>query len=123
MIANYVEIPGSHREPPKGLPAIASAHASMSAEPIEISVYLKDRSADDLLNQGPISASVAAERNASAPDVASQRAAEYADDFAKIADFANETGLAVVKQDPARRLVKLSGPIDKIEAAYLSGST
>jgi kumamolisin len=118
MIANYVEIPGSHREPPKGLPAIASAHASTSAEPIEISLYLKDRSADDLLKQEPISASEAAAKNASAHDVASQRAAEYADAFAKIADFANETGLAVVKQDPARRLVKLAGPIDKIEAAF-----
>jgi hypothetical protein len=38
-----------------------------------------------------------------APDIGSQRAVEYADDFAKIADFANETGLAMVKQDPARR--------------------
>jgi kumamolisin len=118
MIANYVEIPGSHREPPKGLPAIASAHASTSAEPIEISVYLKDRSADDLLEQGPISAEAAAEKNASAPDIAGRRAVEYADDFAKITEFANETGLAVVKQDPARRLVKLSGPIDKVEAAF-----
>jgi kumamolisin len=118
MIANYVEIPGSHREPPKGLPAIASAHASTPGEPIEISVYLKDRSADDLLTQGPISASAAAAKNAPANDVASQRAAEYAGDFAKIADFANETGLTIVKQDPARRLVKLSGPIDKVEAAF-----
>lgn len=118
MIANYVEIPGSHRDAPKGLPAIASAHAAAPAEPIEISVYLKDRDGDDLLGQGPISASEAAVKNASAQQLASQRAAQYADAFAKIASFANETGLAVVKQDPARRLVKLSGPIDKVEAAF-----
>jgi kumamolisin len=119
MLANYVEIPGSHREPPKGLPAIAATHAATQGEPIEISVYLKDRSGDDLLQQGPVSGSeAAAANNAPAHDLGSQRAVEYADDFAKIADFANETGLAIVKQDPARRLVKLSGPIDKIEAAF-----
>jgi len=120
MLANYVEIPGSHREPPKSLPAIAAAHTATHGEPIEISVYLKDRSADDLLKQGPISGAEAeaAAKKAPAHDIGSQRAVEYADDFAKIADFANETGLAIVKQDPARRLVKLSGPIDKIEAAF-----
>jgi kumamolisin len=119
MLAKYIEIPGSHREPPKSLPAIAAAHAAPHGEPIEISVYLKDRGADDLLKQAPVSGSeAAAAKNAPARDFGSQRAVEYADDFAKIADFANETGLAIVKQDPARRLVKLSGPIDKIEAAF-----
>jgi kumamolisin len=120
MLAKYIEIPGSHREPPKGLPAIAAAHAAPHGEPIEISVYLKDRSADDLLKQGPVSGSeaAAAAKNAQARDIGSHRAVGYADDFAKIADFASETGLAIVKQDPARRLVKLSGPIDKVEAAF-----
>ena len=120
MLAKYVEIPGSHREAPKDIPAIAAVHAAAPEQPIEISIYLKDRNADDLLKQGPISGKEAATaaKNTPTRDVSGKRAAEYAGDFAKIVAFANATGLAIVKQDPARRLVKLSGPIDKMESAF-----
>ncbi|BAM93171.1 peptidase S53 propeptide [Bradyrhizobium oligotrophicum S58] len=120
MPSNYVEIPGSHRESPKDLAPIAAVHAATAAEPIEISVYLKDRGTDDLLKQGAMSGAEAAAATmaAASRDVSNRRAVDYADDFTAIAEFATETGLAIVKQDPARRLIKLSGPIDKIEAAF-----
>lgn len=118
MPAKYVEIPGSHRDAPESAPPIAAAHIAAHAEPIEVSVYLKDREGDSLLEQGPISAKeLAAKARKPARKVGAQ-ANKYADDFAKIAAFANETGLSIVKQDPARRLIKLSGPIDKMEAAF-----
>ena len=122
MPTNYVEIPGSHRDAPADAQQIAAAaHAGGSTEPIEISIYLKPREADPLLQQEPITAQAAAaagQGHALPRDVSAQRATTYADEFAKIAAFANETGLSIVNQDPARRLVKLSGPVDKIESAF-----
>src|SRR5262247_3011668 len=122
MPTKYVEIPGSHRDLPEEAQAIApAAHPKGSAESIEISIYLKPREADPLLQQPPITAQEAAaagQGHALPRDVGAERATTYADDFAKIAAFAHATGLSIVQQDPARRLVKLSGPVDKIEAAF-----
>lgn len=122
MPTKYVEIPGSHRDLPEEAQAIApAAHPKGSAESIEISIYLKPREADPLLQQPPITAQEAAaagQGHALPRDVGAERATSYADDLAKIAAFANKTGLSIVKEEPARRLVKLSGPIDKIEAAF-----
>src|SRR5262249_17806957 len=121
MSGDYVQIPGSYREAPTETP-VATAHAATPSEPVEISVYLKDREPDPLLQQRPITAAeAAASKKGAVPrssDVSAQRASNYAEEFAKIAAFARETGLSIVKQDPARRLVKLSGPIDKLEAAF-----
>jgi kumamolisin len=122
MTAKYVEIPGSHRDTPTEGQAIAAAHAVAPGEQIEVSIYVKDREADPLLQQEPVTAQQAAAAGglgATHPrDVSEQRANRYADDFAKITEFANEAGLSVVKTDPARRLIKLAGPVDKMEAAF-----
>src|SRR5215475_2062218 len=122
MPTKYVEIPGSHRDLPEEAQAIApAAHPKGSAESIEISIYLKPREADALLQQPPITAQEAAatgQGHALPRDVGAERATSYADDLAKISAFANKNGLSIVKEEPARRLVKLSGPIDKIEAAF-----
>jgi hypothetical protein len=63
MSNKYIEIPGSFRAAPPELTPIAAVHQIKPSEPIEVSVYLKDRGADPLLNQGPISATDAAARN------------------------------------------------------------
>jgi kumamolisin len=121
MASNYVEIPGSYRSAPPESPAISSAHNINPTEPIEISVYLKDREPDPLLQQEPMTAGDAAIETSVAPtpnDLGARRANDYAADFAKLARFANEAGLSIVKQDPSRRLVKLSGPADRLEAAF-----
>jgi len=123
MTIQYAEIPGSHRDAPKEAQPIAAAHAAAPGEQIEVSVYVKDREPDPLLQQAPISAQAAAKSGGLGPTharaaTASQRASRYADDFARIVAFANEAGLSVVKEDPARRLIKLAGPADKMEAAF-----
>ncbi len=121
MPNNYVEIPGSYREAPSETP-VAAAHSAAPSERAEISVYLKDRDPDPLLSQAPITAKEAAAAKHNAPpktaEISAQRAQSYAEDFAKVAAFARETGLSIVKEDPARRLIKISGPIDKLEAAF-----
>src|SRR5206468_2559858 len=86
-----------------------------------VSVYLKDRDPDPLLQLLPIGAAEAAEKLAeqqSRQDLRSARAQAYAADSAKVIDYANRMGLTVTKQDPARRLVKLSGPAERFEAAF-----
>lgn len=116
MSNDYVEIPGSYREPPAGPAPIAAVHAVNPAEPIEISVYVKDRAGDPLLMQEPIAAGEAAPaRNESRPGGGQ---ADYSGDFARITRFASANGLSVVKQDPSRRLVKLAGPADRLESAF-----
>jgi kumamolisin len=78
MSSKYVEIPGSFRAAPPELTPIAAVHHIKPSEPIEVSVYLKDRGAD----------------------------------------LATKTGLSVVRRDPARRLVKLAGSLENMEAAF-----
>jgi kumamolisin len=116
MPNDYMEIPGSYREPPAGPAPIAAVRAVNPAEQIEVSVYVKDNDQDQdpLLKQGPIAAGQAA----SARTVSQASQADYSDAFARITKFASENGLSVVKQDPSRRLVKLAGPADKLEAAF-----
>lgn len=117
MASNYIEIPGSYRDAPSGPAPIAAVHAINPAEQIEISVYVKSRDGDPdaLLKQGPIAAGKATQ----ASGLQSARAqVDYASEFAKITQFARENGLSVVKEDPARRLVKLAGPADKLESAF-----
>lgn len=122
----YVTIPGSERPAPApaGSPQAAATmvHSVNPSEPIEVSVYLKSREDDSLLSMKPISAEQAAGQAAgelrSREALRAQRADSHADDIAKVVEFANEMGLSVVKTDPARRLVKLSGPVEKFEAAF-----
>ena len=111
MSSNYVEVPGSHRAAPKG--AVATG-AVMPGEVIEVSIYLKDREPDPLADE-PADEAVAAETRA---QLNSARAESVAGDIGKVVAFANDAGLSVVKQEPGRRLVKLRGTAEKIEAAF-----
>ncbi len=116
----YVELDGSQRDAPR---AASMIHAAKPSERIEVSVYLKAPGEDPLLAMDPVSAAEAAKRRfATGPesraDVAAKRAQTHASDIEKVIEFANAAGLAVVKTDAARRLVKLAGTTDQIEAAF-----
>jgi kumamolisin len=120
MTSAYLELPGSHRDPPKDASAIASAHAVSPADQIEVSIYLKDHDSDPI-DQTPISAAeyaATAKSAKSANDVQTQRLAEYQPDIDAISKFASEAGLSVVKVDASRRLVKVSGTVTNLEAAF-----
>jgi len=120
MTSAYVELPGSHREPPKETPAIASVRAVNPSEEIEISIYLKDRDPDPL-KQPPITADESAAQARSAQSFESlnaQRLQEYKPDVDAISKFITTAGLSIVKIDLARRLIKVSGTADKLESAF-----
>ncbi len=130
---NYVEIPGSGRPVPQGAATPAGAIAARSvqpAEPIEVSVYLKpadaagddpaDVDSDPLLELKPVAAGEAIPQTpvTARGAMRDQRLGSLDGAIAKVTDFASAAGLTVVKVVPERRLVKLSGPADKFEAAF-----
>jgi kumamolisin len=47
-----------------------------------------------------------------------RRAIQHQDDIRLLTEFAVDNGLTVSEVDPARRLVKLSGPASKMQAAF-----
>ncbi len=95
MTADYVELPGSHRDAPKVAPAIASVRAVNPSEEIEVRVYLKDLAPDPLLKQAPISATQAAASTQSTPAYESlnaQRVQKYKVDIDAISKFCTAGG-------------------------------
>lgn len=99
---DYAVFPTSYREAPTGATAIGDVDRN---ETIEVSIYLKPRDRD--LPTGGDRATLAA-----------RRAELHRDDIRLIKEFAAEYDLSVVAVEPARRLVRLSGPADRIEAAF-----
>jgi kumamolisin len=106
-----IELPGSHHDAPVG----KRLGAVPAEQTIELSIYLKDRSGDPLLAIPPGGTAAA---QIARPAIAAARQDEHRDDFKAISDFAKAHALSVLQQDPARRLVRLSGPASKVEAAF-----
>jgi kumamolisin len=100
---SYVTFKDSHRTVPAGTRGSQVA----ASEPIEISLYLKAK-------PGPAPTAGGETRE----HLAQRRVTEHQDDIARIEEFAREAGLTVVSVEPARRLIKLSGPASKMEAAF-----
>jgi kumamolisin len=97
--SSYVEFKPSHREAPPG-----TRHAATPAsEEIEVSVYLKPHGHH---------------AGVSREELAAHRAAEHEDDIKIVTDFAKQAGLNVVAVEPARRLIRLAGSADKMQAAF-----
>jgi len=97
--SSYVEFKPSHRDAPKG-----TSHAATPAgEEIEVSVYLKPHA-----HQAAIARAT----------LAAHRAAEHHDDIQLVTDFAKQAGLTVVAVEPARRLIRLAGTAEKMQAAF-----
>ncbi len=114
---NYVTIEGSERDEPLAAHAVGATKAD---ERVEVSVYLKNRDADPLLNTQAITAGekAAAPQAQTRAELRQRRTESHAGDIAKVIEFANAAGLTVVSQDPERRLVKLAGSASKMEAAF-----
>jgi kumamolisin len=81
-------------------------------EPITVSVYLKDRSGDSLLESGD---TVTVHPRAA---VRQQREVDHAEDLSAVNAFAGEQGLEIVHTDPARRLIQLRGSAAELEKAF-----
>lgn len=110
-----VELPGSHRI----APAAKQVGPTAPDAPIEVSVYLKDRDGDPLLDLPPTSEPGAATRALSSrAEMSTRRQTETRGDIDCVVAFAKAHGLTVVDQHAARRLVTLRGPAAKIAAAF-----
>src|SRR5215472_1192638 len=91
-------ISGSERTAPSGS-LVGDADPS---ERVEVSIYFKDE------------ASAAPSRQA----YRAARAERLQSCFSDLTRFAAEHGLDVTLQHPARRLIKLAGPVAKLEVAF-----
>jgi len=99
---DYLAFPASYRGAPVGATAIGDVDPN---ETIEVSIYLKPRDRDL-----PVGGDRAA--------LAAQRAELHRDDVRLIKEFATEHDLSVIAIEPGRRLVRLSGPASRVEAAF-----
>ena len=104
------EIRGSERHAPEGARALGPAPRN---EYVEVSVYLRPR----LLERLADAAVPQNEARPSREDYASIRGADP-DAISKVAAFAQDHGLAVLKSDAARRVVVLAGQASNMEAAF-----
>jgi kumamolisin len=109
---NYVQLPGSTRSP---LPGSRQLHAVASNEPIEVSVYLKPRSTDQLTTQ--INRQSQQRPLLSREELATRYGA-HPEDLAKVEAFAHDHDLTIVKVDAARRVVELAGTAAAMREAF-----
>lgn len=98
MPSSRTPLPGSHRSAPPG----KKTGAVNPDEQAEISVYLK---------APPASSSARA-------TLRQTRSDQLAAPIGKLRGFAAGYGLKVTLEDPARRLVKLAGPLGKLQEAF-----
>ena len=110
QFGTYVQFEPSARPAPAHATLLAPAPAD---ETIEVSVYLKPRH-PDASAQGASPVGVMEPRAA----LRAHRERAYAGDIRLVADFAAAHGLSVAAADPARRLVRLSGPLSHMEQAF-----
>src|SRR3979411_208132 len=80
-------------------------------EHIEVSVYLKPRGIT-------ANASGAAVTRETREAMRARRPQEHQEDIRLLREFAAEKGLTVTAVEPARRLVKMSGSVSKIQSAF-----
>src|SRR5437764_930131 len=118
MTDDYIAIPGSFRPAPQNATLIGDVP---DGEFIEISIYLKERESDPLLHATPLPVSEAARHGPTFQTRDQMRAARtrlYANDIKTLATFAGMTRLALEKQQPERRLVKLVGTVAALQSAF-----
>jgi len=106
--SSSVELKGSHRAPPT-----QAAYLSDLAddETVTANLYLKRK--DD-----PASLASLDQVDQRRAALQEHRRAQYADEVKLVLDFARDNGLEIVSVEPEKRLVRLSGPARKIEAAF-----
>ena len=99
------DVAGSERVAPEA-PAVGEVDPNQTAT---ISLYVKRKAASPEPGQAEVIGRAAMKH---------EREAAMAAVFARIADFAKSHNLTVVESDPARRLVKVSGKISDLSAAF-----
>ncbi|MFL6861694.1 MAG: protease pro-enzyme activation domain-containing protein [Allosphingosinicella sp.] len=97
-------LPGSQ---PRNLSSLTVASQVDPAERIEVSIYLKPRDGDAGIRLARPRALVKESREAT-----------HAADIEALRAFAESAGLQVTREDPARRLVRIAGPADKVQEAF-----
>lgn len=100
----YVALPGSERPPPPGARRIGPADPT---ERVEVSVYLRPRSAPTPRSGQRMSRQDYAARHGARPE-----------DLAVVERFARENSLEVVASDPGRRQVTLAGSVAAMSRAF-----
>ena len=112
-------IAGSDRAPVPGAELVGAPHPD---ERLEVTVRLRSRAGGQLAAHVQALAAPAAEGAAVQPHLSREQFAERfgADpaDIARVTDFANRAGLAVVDTSAARRSVVLSGTVAQFAAAF-----
>jgi len=102
---NYQDFTPSHKAPPG--PSCKRIGDVPAGDRFEVSIYLKPRSAG---------------AGSAGPDprahLAATRAAQHANDFKLVKEFASDHGLTVTGTEPAQRLIKLSGTAAQFQAAF-----
>jgi kumamolisin len=93
---------GSEHSAPRGMKAIGRVP---SDEPITISLYLKPK------GQG-------SSNSVSRADLRAQREKDHAADIDAVRAFAKDSGLDIIVEDAARRLIQLRGPAAAVESAF-----
>src|SRR3954471_16835940 len=97
-------LPGSQ---PRNLSSLTVASQVDPDERIEVSIYLKPRDEDAGIRLARPRALVKESREAT-----------HAADIEALRAFAESAGLQVTREDPARRLVRIAGPADKVQEAF-----
>ena len=108
-----VELKGSRRHPWTNGKDVGSVDPNQQ---IEVSIYL--RRPETLPSSEEIGATPIASRDYLSREEFARTHAAPSSDFEKIRQFAGEYGLRVVGEDPARRLVKLSGTVQAFNHAF-----
>ena len=108
--ATPLELPGSHHVAPAGARMVGP---TPRGEQVEVSVYLKPRDQHQT-TETALTGNVQERRE----HLARHRRTAHRDDIQRIETFATGHGLTVIEADPARRLVRLGGPAEKMEAAF-----
>ncbi len=101
------EIAGSHLNAPKQAREMG---VMPTGARIDISIYLQPRHSA----AAALTGSVEERRQA----VAQERAATHQQDFRAVEEFLSRYGLTVMSVDPARRMIRASGPVSAMEAAF-----
>ncbi len=109
----YVTIPGSDRTL---LPGSQQLSPVAPDERIEVSVYLRPRSTNNLA--AAIGEQLPHQRQHLSREEFAANFGAHPDDLAKVEAFAGEHDLTIVKIDAARRVVVLAGTADVMSAAF-----
>jgi kumamolisin len=115
-IGDYFELPTSHREPLRGARALGPAYAE---EEVTVTLLLRRASPNGAFPAALTNATqrLARRRTLSREEFAKEHGARAAD-IEAIRSFARRLQLEVIEESPARRTVRLSGTVARLEAAF-----